>query len=121
MSEADRGAHAEIFSRVQRSGKRTYFFDVRETKAGDFYLILTESKREQQEDGSTFYRKHKIYLYKEDFEDFAQNLDESMRYIIGEKGRAVISERHSTTFKGNKGGRAEPKSDGETRADDAEA
>ena len=57
----------EIFSRVLRAGRRTYFFDVRETKASDYYLTITESKKFTNEDGSFYYKKHKIYVYKEDF------------------------------------------------------
>ena len=62
----------EIFSKSIRSGRRTYFFDVRSTKAGDYYMTLTESKRDFNEDGSPFYKKHKIYLYKEDFANFKE-------------------------------------------------
>ena len=57
----------EIFSKSIRSGRRTYFFDVRATRAEDYYLTITESKRDFNEDGTPFYKKHKIYLYKEDF------------------------------------------------------
>ena len=60
----------EIFSKALRAGRRTYFFDVRETKAGDYYLTITESKKFTNEDGTFFYKKHKIYLYKEDFSEF---------------------------------------------------
>ena len=62
----------EIFSQVLRAGRRTYFFDVRETKAGDYYLTITESKKFTHDDGSFHYKKHKIYLYKEDFTEFAE-------------------------------------------------
>ena len=55
--------HEEIFSQVLRAGRRTYFFDVRETKAGDYYLTITESKKFTHDDGSFHYKKHKIYLY----------------------------------------------------------
>ena len=51
----------EIFSRVLRAGRRTYFFDVRETKASDYYLTITESKKFTNEDGSFYYKKHKIF------------------------------------------------------------
>ena len=57
----------EIFSKALRAGRRTYFFDVRETKAGDYYLTITESKKFTNEDGTFYFKKHKIYLYKEDF------------------------------------------------------
>ena len=89
----------EIFSKVLRAGRRTYFFDVRSTKAGDYYLTLTESKKFTNEDGSFHYKKHKIYLYKEDFTEFSSILNEMTNYVISEKGEEVISERHQKDFK----------------------
>ena len=84
----------EIYSKVLRAGRRTYFFDVRATKAGDYYLTLTESKKFTNQDGSFHYKKHKIYLYKEDFDAFKETLEEMMSFIIDQKGEEVISERH---------------------------
>lgn len=89
----------EIFSKVLRAGRRTYFFDVRATKAGDYYLTITESKKFTNDDGSFHYKKHKIYLYKEDFSEFNEILREMTDYIIAEKGDEVISERHQKDFK----------------------
>ncbi len=89
----------EIFSKVLRAGRRTYFFDVRSTKAEDYYLTITESKKFTNEDGSFHYKKHKIYLYKEDFSEFKDILAEMTDYIISEKGDEVISERHQKDFK----------------------
>ena len=89
----------EIFSKVLRAGRRTYFFDVRSTKAGDYYLTLTESKKFTNEDGTFHYKKHKIYLYKEDFSEFSSILNEMTSYVISEKGEEVISERHQKDFK----------------------
>ncbi len=89
----------EIFSKVLRAGRRTYFFDVRSTKAGDYYLTITESKKFTNDDGSYHYKKHKIYLYKEDFSEFNAILQEMTDYIINEKGDEVISERHQKDFK----------------------
>ena len=89
----------EIFSKVMRAGRRTYFFDVRSTKAGDFYLTITESKKFTNDDGSYHYKKHKIYLYKEDFNEFRDNLEEMINYVIDEKGEEVISERHQKDYK----------------------
>ena len=60
----------EIYSKVLRAGRRTYFFDIRETKASDYYLMITESKKFTNDDGTFFYKKHKIYLYKEYFLEF---------------------------------------------------
>jgi hypothetical protein len=89
----------EIFSKALRAGRRTYFFDVRETKAKDYYLTITESKKFTNDDGSFQYKKHKIYLYKEDFNDFKGFLEETINYIIKEKGEEVISERHQKDYK----------------------
>lgn len=99
MSERDLMDQEEIHSKVLRAGRRTYFFDVRSTKAGDYYLTITESKKFTHDDGSFHYKKHKIYLYKEDFEAFKENVEEMMDYIINEKGAEVISERHQKDFK----------------------
>ena len=88
----------EIFSKVLRAGRRTYFFDVRETKASDYYLTITESKKFTNDDGTFHYKKHKIYLYKEDFVDFSKILAEMVEFIIKERGEEVISERHQKNF-----------------------
>jgi hypothetical protein len=99
MSERDSMDQEEIHSKVLRAGRRTYFFDVRSTKAGDYYLTITESKKFTHDDGSFHYKKHKIYLYKEDFDAFKENVIEMMDFIIDEKGQEVISERHQKDFK----------------------
>ncbi|MEH6680985.1 MAG: PUR family DNA/RNA-binding protein [Sediminicola sp.] len=99
MGEKDLMDQEEIYSKVLRAGRRTYFFDVRSTKAGDYYLTVTESKKFTHDDGSFHYKKHKIYLYKEDFVAFKEILDEMMEYIVDEKGSEVISERHQKDFK----------------------
>lgn len=99
MSDNGTMKNDEIFAKVIRAGRRTYFFDVRSTKADDYYLTITESKKFTNNDGTFFYRKHKIYLYKEDFENFQTALDEATNFIINEKGEEVISERHQTDFK----------------------
>ena len=89
----------EIFSKVLRAGRRTYFFDVRATKAKDYYLTITESKKFTNDDGSFHYKKHKIYLYKEDFAGFNEVLQEMTDFILEEKGEEVISDRHQKYFK----------------------
>jgi len=99
MAYNDMMEQEEIFSKVLRAGRRTYFFDVRATKAGDYYLTITESKKFTNDDGSFHYKKHKIYLYKEDFSEFKDILGEMTDYIINEKGEEVISERHQKDFK----------------------
>jgi hypothetical protein len=78
MAEFDNKEREEVFSKKVRAGKRTYFFDVKATRSGDYYLTLTESKK-RLEDG--VFVKHKIFLYKEDFEKFAEGLNETVDYI----------------------------------------
>ena len=89
----------DIFSKVLRAGRRTYFFDVRATKADDYYITITESKKFTEEDGSYHFKKHKIYLYKEDFVAFKEILDEMTEFVVSQKGEEVISERHQKDFK----------------------
>ena len=109
----------EIFSKVLRAGRRTYFFDVRSTKAGDYYLTLTESKKFTNDDGSFHYKKHKIYLYKEDFNEFSEILNEMTNYIISEKGEEVISERHQKDFKKEENHETNNDKDNEDSKDDS--
>ena len=71
----------DVFSKPVRAGKRTYFFDVKTTKGNDYYLTITESKRKVEKDGSFAYDKHKIFLYKEDFDKFSEGLQEVIDYI----------------------------------------
>jgi hypothetical protein len=71
----------EIFTRVVRAGKRTYFFDVKATRKEDYYLTITESKKRLGKEGKVFYEKHKIFLYKEDFEKFTEGLKDAVTYI----------------------------------------
>jgi hypothetical protein len=99
MRENDMLEKDEIFSKVLRAGRRTYFFDVRATKADDYYITITESKKFTEEDGSFHFKKHKIYLYKEDFTAFTEILEEMTAYVLNNKGEEVISERHQKDFK----------------------
>lgn len=99
MRENDMLEKEEIFSKVLRAGRRTYFFDVRATKAEDYYITITESKKFTEEDGSYHFKKHKIYLYKEDFTAFAEILNEMTEYVLNNKGEEVISERHQKDYK----------------------
>ena len=71
----------DVYSKQVRAGKRTYFFDVKATKGNDYYLTITESKRRVDNNGRFAYDKHKIFLYKEDFEKFAEGLEEVIAYI----------------------------------------
>ena len=91
MEEKDNKNRDDIFSKSVRAGRRTYFFDVRSTRADDYYMTITESKRHTKEDGSVFYQKHKIYLYKEDFESFLESFKEVKDFIIKEKGTEIIT------------------------------
>ena len=74
------------FSRTVRAGKRTYFFDIKTSKSGGYYLTITESKRRfNTDEGKFFYEKHKIFLYREDFEKFKQGLKEVIEYVNSEE------------------------------------
>jgi hypothetical protein len=98
MSDYGSRDNEEIYSKVLRAGRRTYFFDVRATKAEDYYLTITESKKFTNDDGSFHFKKHKIYLYKEDFAGFTEILNEMTKYILDEKGQEVISDRHQKDY-----------------------
>ena len=80
----------DVYSKPVRAGKRTYFFDVKATKNNDYYLTITESKRRIEKDGRFAYDKHKIFLYKEDFEKFAAGLEEVVNFI---KEKCPVQER----------------------------
>ena len=80
--EGKNSEQEEIFAKSVRAGKRTYFFDIRATRGSDYYLTITESKRLYNEDGTFQYQKHKIFLYKEDFEKFGTALAESFQKVI---------------------------------------
>jgi hypothetical protein len=80
MADFENNDREEIFSKAVRAGKRTYFFDVKTTKANDYYLTITESKK-RFEDDKPFYEKHKLFLYKEDFEKFVEGLNETVEFI----------------------------------------
>lgn len=89
MGDFDNKEREEVFSKKVRAGKRTYFFDVKATRSGDYYLTLTESKK-RLEDGT--FVKHKIFLYKEDFEKFAEGLNETIDYI--KANQEVVEKRY---------------------------
>lgn len=71
----------EVHSKVVRAGRRTYFFDVKATRRNEYYLTITESKKQSEQNEPAFYEKHKIFLYKEDFKRFAEGLKEILDYI----------------------------------------
>lgn len=93
----------EVFSKRVKAGKRTYFFDVKTTKGKDLYLTITESKRTGDFDGRPEYEKHKIFLYKEDFEKFNEGFSEALETIknlwgSGEYKKPEPAEEKSVTF-----------------------
>ena len=84
----------EVFSKVVRAGKRTYFFDVKATRAEDYYLTVTESKRRFNNDSQKFFfEKHKLFLYKEDFGKFTEGLEEAIskiKELKAEQGEEIV-------------------------------
>jgi len=80
----------EIYTNKVRAGKRTYFFDVRATKDDDYFLTITESKKIFDDYGNHSFKKHKIFLYKEDFEKFQDALVDTLGYIIKNKGLDIL-------------------------------
>lgn len=78
----ERSKHREdLYSKAVRAGKRTYFFDVKATRGNDLYMTITESKRRYSDDGKFFYEKHKLFLYKEDFDKFEDGLKDAIETI----------------------------------------
>lgn len=75
----------KVFSQVVKAGRRTYFVDVRSTRANDYYITVTESRKRTLEDGSTSFDRHKIFLYKEDFAKFESGLMAAMDFVKREK------------------------------------
>ena len=82
----DQRDREEIFSKIVRAGKRTYFFDVKATRKDDYYLTITESKKIFDKEGRFHFEKHKLFLYKEDFEKFADGFTDAVAYIKKVKG-----------------------------------
>ena len=80
MEQNKENERKEIYSERVRAGKRTYFFDVKATRSNDYYLTITESKRKYTDDGYS-YEKHKIFLYKEDFNKFVKALDSTVKHV----------------------------------------
>jgi len=110
----------EIFSKSVRAGRRTYFFDVRSTRAEDYYMTITESKKFSNDDGSAHYKKHKIYLYKEDFDEFAASFKEVADFIFDKKGRDVISNTPSPKEDLNENSDSEATSESEVTPESSE-
>src|SRR5580698_5103836 len=92
MGDFDNREREEVYSKKVRAGKRTYFFDVKATRSNDYYVTITESKK-RLEDG--VFIKHKIFLYKEDFEKFAEGLKDTIEYI--KANQDVMEKRYEFT------------------------
>ncbi|MBN2213529.1 MAG: DUF3276 family protein [Bacteroidales bacterium] len=92
IEKSERIENQEIFSKSVRAGKRTYFFDVKTTRRNDHYLTITESKKRFHKDGRFYFEKHKIFLYKEDFDKFSEGLSESIGFIKDLKVESPASE-----------------------------
>ena len=83
MEDSNEKGRDEIYSERVKAGKRTYFFDVKATRSNDYYLTITESKRKPRDDGF-YYEKHKIFLYKEDFNKFMDALNTTVSHVKDE-------------------------------------
>lgn len=82
MEEQRDNQREEIYSEKVKAGKRTYFFDVKATRSNDYYLTITESKKRFNKDNEGFtYEKHKIFLYKEDFNKFVEALNNTLNHV----------------------------------------
>lgn len=92
MEEFNKKGNDEVYSNSIRAGKRTYFFDVRKTRNGEMFLTITESKKIMKEEGTFHFEKHKIFLYKEDFEKFSNGLKEALYFISNPESSEVFSE-----------------------------
>jgi len=95
-SHEEHGVRDEVYSKIIRAGKRTYFFDVKATRKDDYYLTITESKKKFGKDGNPFYEKHKIFLYEEDFEKFMFGLTDVISFIDSEAVGSVITNQPYT-------------------------
>lgn len=95
MRNSDSKFNQEIHSKVVRAGKRTYFFDVKSTRNEEFYLTITESKKRFEDNGNFHYEKHKIFLYKEDFEKFTECLQGIIDYINENQTKSVDGDKQS--------------------------
>src|SRR5271167_4727886 len=97
MEDYKRNDREEVFSKAVKAGKRTYFFDVKTTRSDDYFLTITESKKKIGDDGNPFYTKHKIFLYKEDFEKFQEGLSEVVKFVVDNRGTEPIRNTNPAT------------------------
>ncbi|MCU0318948.1 MAG: PUR family DNA/RNA-binding protein [Flavobacteriales bacterium] len=98
----------DVYSKAVRAGKRTYFFDVKSTRGRDLYLTITESKKHTHEDGSATYDKHKIFLYKEDFDKFIDGLHDAIDEIDRLRGNGEYGKRDEAPRAEERGETNEP-------------
>lgn len=91
----------EIYSKAVKAGKRTYFFDVKSTRGNDYYLTITESKKRFDDSGNFSYEKHKLFLYKEDFDKFVEGLEDIINYIRSRSDYQPPQQYHNNNFSGN--------------------
>ncbi len=101
MRGTDSKFNQEIHSKVVRAGKRTYFFDVKSTRNEEFYLTITESKKRFEDNGNFHYEKHKIFLYREDFEKFTECLQEIIEYINNNQGEITSEAKNPDSVSGS--------------------
>jgi len=94
LEDVERIDKEDIYSKVVRAGKRTYFFDVKATRRNDYYLTITESKKRVGRDGKFYFEKHKIFLYKEDFEKFSDGLNEVLEFIKSHQTEFEPTDNH---------------------------
>ena len=95
MDDFEKKDSDTAFSKVVKAGKRTYFFDVKTTRQNEHYITITESKKIFEDNGSAHFEKHKIFLYKEDFEKFMDSFDEALQFIKENGGGTVNTENKS--------------------------
>jgi len=88
----------EVFSKIIRAGRRTYFFDVKATRGNEYYLTITESKKQSDFNEPAHYEKHKIFLYKEDFKRFSEGLREILEYIEENQPQGTIAEESEDSY-----------------------
>lgn len=91
-----------VFSKVVKAGKRTYFFDVKTTRQNEHYITITESKKIFEDSGNAHFEKHKIFLYKEDFEKFMDSFEDALQFIKENGGQTTSNENKSDNAETNK-------------------
>ena len=101
-SENGTTGREEVYSNVVRAGNRTYFFDVKATRKNDLYLTITESKKRFNKEGKFFFEKHKVFLYKEDFEKFSNGLEDAIGFITNGRSDFEITPETKTESKTSK-------------------